>query len=257
MPGDAGSQKVCQQKPAEQMLGELVTAGLGPEHVDKLCELCERVREAEQDRDPPPAGPPLRVVELPYQPGDAARYMCRHSCRHCFTSCSSALNIGCRDVCMRLYVHTSDRDAGGGRWGGDGTLRQHGGRRRGRAICARGTVAAAHSAAPVVRGELGSCPLLPHSTQRMISGSVAGMRSQNSLIWQHSSYNTWLLVPARSMHDGAQPLLHPAGGSGPLRRLPGGGAALAAPGAQHRAGPGTTCQVSGPEDVSVTKLWTL
>ncbi len=39
-----------------QMLGELVTAGLGPEHVDTLYELCERVRAAEQDKDPPPAG---------------------------------------------------------------------------------------------------------------------------------------------------------------------------------------------------------
>ena len=43
------------------MLGELVTAGLGPAHVDSLYELCDRVRAAEQDKDPPPpAGLPLR-----------------------------------------------------------------------------------------------------------------------------------------------------------------------------------------------------
>ena len=36
------------------MLGELFTAGLGPEHVDSLYELCDRVRAAEQDTDPPP-----------------------------------------------------------------------------------------------------------------------------------------------------------------------------------------------------------
>ena len=37
-----------------QMLGELMTAGLGPAHVDSLYELCDRVRAAEQDKDPPP-----------------------------------------------------------------------------------------------------------------------------------------------------------------------------------------------------------
>ena len=37
-----------------QMLGELVTAGLGPAHVDSLYELCDLVRAAEQDKDPPP-----------------------------------------------------------------------------------------------------------------------------------------------------------------------------------------------------------
>jgi len=45
-----------------QMLGELVTAGLGPAHVDSLYELCDRVRAAEQDKDPPPhAGLPVYI----------------------------------------------------------------------------------------------------------------------------------------------------------------------------------------------------
>ncbi len=40
--------------PLVQMLGELVTAGLGPADVDSLYELSDRVRAAEQDKDPPP-----------------------------------------------------------------------------------------------------------------------------------------------------------------------------------------------------------
>ena len=46
------------------MLGELVTAGLGPEHVDTLYDLCERVRAAEQDKDPPPPGRPKHPLML-------------------------------------------------------------------------------------------------------------------------------------------------------------------------------------------------
>lgn len=34
---------------APQMLGELVAAGLGPDHVDSLYELYEKVRAAEQE----------------------------------------------------------------------------------------------------------------------------------------------------------------------------------------------------------------
>ena len=45
-----------------QMLGELVAAGLGPEHVDTLCELYEKVRAAEQAIDSPP-GMPADSVE--------------------------------------------------------------------------------------------------------------------------------------------------------------------------------------------------